>query len=553
MATSTTTAAKDIPPIPDSTDPSLRSPLQRMREEIQRLDGFIGDHMDMAVTWRQLIAQGYATVNQLPPTGGAAPGTVSIPSGSLVYTPDLTPPPDVTGLTAIGGFTDVIVTTDAPTYTQGHGPGSTRIYAAKKDPLDPTMPVFGDASLVYEGFGALSVFAIPSEPNLRWHIWAKWKSADGVESVDPAGGTNGVITTTGQDVTQLLNSLTHAVYDPSAPYTKVGFRADMFYIAPNATFYQDTTPTATAVGQLWFAPSTGITKTWNGSSWAAFDVPLPFVVNTTTVVEDGVSIPPGVYMDAAYIRNLNAMFARFGNAVIDDAMIASLTASKVTAGSLAVGADISSTGFVAGSSGWRIQGNGNAELAAACIRGQLVSSQIAADSITTNHIQVGAVTNSSAGGSGINTTNPAWNVTSVNLGPITGVTHVTVGATVNLWMSVYCHFSSLNPNIYNLDVSLLLYVDGAQIFNGSGGIQYYGPSANTMKVFAYTGDPTGYCQCTLPLVANIPGLAAGTHSFQVLLQVSAHDISGNPVALGVSPNSPVLEVAVYANELENLV
>lgn len=49
---------------------------------------------------------------------------------------------------------------------------------------------------------------------------------------------------------------------------------------------------------------------------------VPFVVNTTTQTVNGVSVPAGVYMDAAYIKNGTITGAKIGNAAIDTAKIA---------------------------------------------------------------------------------------------------------------------------------------------------------------------------------------------------------------------------------------
>lgn len=49
---------------------------------------------------------------------------------------------------------------------------------------------------------------------------------------------------------------------------------------------------------------------------------IPFVVNTTTQTINGVSVPPGVYMDAAYIKNGTITTAKIGAAAIDSAKIA---------------------------------------------------------------------------------------------------------------------------------------------------------------------------------------------------------------------------------------
>lgn len=49
---------------------------------------------------------------------------------------------------------------------------------------------------------------------------------------------------------------------------------------------------------------------------------VPFVVNTTTQTINGVSVPPGVYMDAAFIKNGTITNAKIGTAAIDSAKIA---------------------------------------------------------------------------------------------------------------------------------------------------------------------------------------------------------------------------------------
>jgi hypothetical protein len=96
---------------------------------------------------------------------------------------------------------------------------------------------------------------------------------------------------------------------------------------------------------------------------------VPFVVNTTQQTINGVTVPPGVYMDAAFIKNGTITNAKIGNAAIDDAKIANLSASKITAGSVAVGEFVASSNYVGGIQGWRIDGNGTAEFSNAVVRG----------------------------------------------------------------------------------------------------------------------------------------------------------------------------------------
>lgn len=130
----------------------------------------------------------------------------------------------------------------------------------------------------------------------------------------------------------------------ATPFSEFAIRADRFYVA---------------------SPSgPGITPI------------IPFIVNTTTQTVNGVSVPAGVYMDAAFIKNGTITNAKIGNAAIDDAKIANLSAGKITAGSISTGDYIQSTNYIAGTQGWRIHGNGFAEFGAASIRGQLTASQI---------------------------------------------------------------------------------------------------------------------------------------------------------------------------------
>lgn len=91
---------------------------------------------------------------------------------------------------------------------------------------------------------------------------------------------------------------------------------------------------------------------------------IPFAVQTTPITTAaGEVLPVGVYMDAAYVRNLDAALGRFSNAIITNALIVSLSASKITAGSLSVGEYIQSSAFVPGTTaGFRIDGGGGVEI-----------------------------------------------------------------------------------------------------------------------------------------------------------------------------------------------
>ena len=206
-------------------------PLERMREELQILLGVRGDPLDAALTLRSAIERGL-----IDRIGNALTGNVTYVNtfptytggGGTTYVPDLTPPPPVSGLTVVAGFSQVIVQFDAPVYTQGHGNLRTDIYAIKRTPGDPSLPTFdGSTPLATSAQGALNIVSLPSELNTRWHVWAKHVTVDGVESTTVAGGVNGynvagAFPTTGQDITQLLTLLTGQIAESQLATTLAG-------------------------------------------------------------------------------------------------------------------------------------------------------------------------------------------------------------------------------------------------------------------------------------------------------------------------------------------
>ena len=84
----------------------------------------------------------------------------------------------------------------------------------------------------------------------------------------------------------------------------------------------------------------------------------------------------------AAIANLAVTNAKIGNLAVDDAKISDLSVNKLTAGSVSVGQYIQSTGFSTGTTGWKIDGNGDAEFDSASIRGQITAGQIDSRGLT---------------------------------------------------------------------------------------------------------------------------------------------------------------------------
>jgi hypothetical protein len=190
-------ARKDLP------NPNSPNYLSRLREEMHVLMGKLGNGRERALTLADAIESGVIVPG---PGGGLIPGP-GIGGGSAApYEPDLTPPPQPGAFMATPAISHILIEQAQPFYTQGHGHLRTHVYGAiHGDPGDP-LPVFADAIEVGQFDG--TIWGMPSNPATTWHLWIKWESVDGVLSATPAGGTNGVAATTGQDVSSLLEALT---------------------------------------------------------------------------------------------------------------------------------------------------------------------------------------------------------------------------------------------------------------------------------------------------------------------------------------------------------
>jgi hypothetical protein len=288
---------KDLP------TPKAANFAERLREEVMRLMGKQGDTLDQAMTMRQMLLLGFAqlkqgTSGQIEPKSGSSNGD----SGGE-RAPDLTPPPQPDGFTATGAISHVLIEHAAPTYTQGGGHLRTRVYGVQY--TGGPLPIFAQAVEVGQFSG--TVWGLASNPGTTWRLWIKWETADGVLSPTPAGGTNGLAVTTGQDVSAMVKAMT-------------------------------------------------------GSG-------NPFTILTQPTTIGGVTYAAGTYSVQSFILDAQITTAKIANLAVDNSKIANLSVAKLTAGSLAVGQHIQSTGYVAGSAGWRINADGTAELSNAVVRG----------------------------------------------------------------------------------------------------------------------------------------------------------------------------------------
>lgn len=291
---------KDLPPV------SAPNFLEKVREALSIYMGNRGDKLDRGITLRDLTDSGIVTLRPGFLTGGGRTSPIGGIGNAIsgAYEPDLTPPPTPTGFMASAAISNIFIEHAAPLYPQGHGHAKTVVYGATW--VSGALPVFGDAVKITEFTG--TVFAHPTNPATTWHLWIKWVTVDGVESASPAGGVNGLVVTTGQDVSRLVAAMT----GPGNPFKIVA------------------------------APIT---------------------------LADGTIVPVGTYTSDAYMASFVAARGQIGLLAVDDARIASLKVSKLEGESLKVGAFISSSNYITGSQGFRINADGLAEFSNVVVRG----------------------------------------------------------------------------------------------------------------------------------------------------------------------------------------
>ena len=120
------------------------------------------------------------------------------------------------------------------------------------------------------------------------------------------------------------------------PTSEFGVRADQFWIAPPAIASNSAPTTNLFAGKVWVdtSGSEDVTKYYTGSAWSTTPQALPFVVQSSPTTLNGVTVPAGVYIDQAFIKNGSIVNAQIADATIDKGKIASLDADDITAGTM---------------------------------------------------------------------------------------------------------------------------------------------------------------------------------------------------------------------------
>lgn len=112
-------------------------------------------------------------------------------------------------------------------------------------------------------------------------------------------------------------------------------------------------------------------------------------IQTTATTANGVTIPAGLYVDSAYITNVNALWGRFGTLVADSIQATAISAGQLTAGNGVIGGSLKSSNYVSGSSGWALRPDGVAEFSGVIVRGTVyaTSGTVGGWSIGSNYLR----------------------------------------------------------------------------------------------------------------------------------------------------------------------
>lgn len=405
---------KDIPAFGlEVQDTRLRQKLEAMREAIQKLMGTRGvGGGRAAVRWDDLKEGGLVSqaARRIDLAGAVneAIGSGAVDVGNDAE-PDLTKPPTPTGLAAVAGLGNVLVEWGAPIYTAGRGHKQTNIYATKQPAADNTAYTINDAVRVDSAVGPLTVIALPSDLGVKWRIWIRFESNDGVES-DPAGGVNGVVATTGlignADLGDLIveagnlaaGAVTAAKFGagiepvtiitaaslPTTKSTNAIYWSDKLY-RWNGAAYVATVPTTDLSGQVADAQIAGLAASKVTGQLSDSQIAAVAAAKLTGQIV-GTQITDGAISTA----KLSAGSVTTAVLAVDAVTADKIAANAVTASEIAAGA-VTTAKLAAGA----VTAN---EIAAGAITtaklaaGAVTASEIAADAVTAGKIQAGAIT-----------------------------------------------------------------------------------------------------------------------------------------------------------------
>lgn len=372
---SITLASRALPTVTDGNQ------LQVLRLVKQILDGYSGqlDPSMRVLTVADIGGDGKIALGAGGGTGGGGGSTVIVvPGGDGGYDPytDLTTPPQPTGFVVSGGYETVLLQWDWISITSFRNQAYAEIWGSDQD-------VLGNATII--GRSSTGIFVDRLGTGKSRYYWVRFVSLANVTG--PFNATQGTLGQTSLDVPSVLQALQGQITE-SQLFADLGARIDLIdgfgagsvnarISAASVGLQTQIDTVSTTVGdnttalQVQSTSIDGILGKYtvkidnngyvsgyglisepnNGAIESSFLVradrfsiaspsgpgitPVtPFTVITTPTTINGVAVPVGVYMDAAFILRGSITSAQIGEAVIDSANIASLTADLVTFGTM---------------------------------------------------------------------------------------------------------------------------------------------------------------------------------------------------------------------------
>lgn len=287
----------NLPSIPPPNENNLVAFARAVKEALEVRLGRRGQGLDAAVTFRDLdkvqmvLGDGRGGVLGLKPPVGNGGGAVD---PGYDPTTDMLPPPAPQNVKASGAVRNVILEWDGPPSTyRNHA--YAEIWRSSTNNLNDAAQIGQSGSTMYvDDVG---------EGQTRYY-WVRFVSQANVTGPWHAAGDAGEQAVTALDVGYTLGLLEGQIGE-SALATEVIDGKDAFVF--------DTKTFAIRFNE------TGYT---------------PFITQAAPTTINGVEIPPGVYLDAAFMRTFVAQKGQIGALAVDDAAIESVSAAKVTFGEM---------------------------------------------------------------------------------------------------------------------------------------------------------------------------------------------------------------------------
>ena len=203
-----------VPAIPTPTDSNLREVARAIKGVLDVREGLVGDPLDSAVKFRDLVGAGVVQVS-LQRRGGGAAGLVVVPAApDSGYDPskDLTPPPAPQGFSATGLFAAVQLSWQLPAIENY---AYTEIWRASTNALGSAVRIATTPASLYSDFIGNSATR---------YYWVRFVTQADV--VGPYNATEGTPATTSQDPAFLLGLLTGQITE-SQLYEDLGARINL--------------------------------------------------------------------------------------------------------------------------------------------------------------------------------------------------------------------------------------------------------------------------------------------------------------------------------------